>query len=284
MLDLGRDYLKRHEVPGARRDAELLVAHALLLDRLQLFLQLDRPVSEEEILRARELLVRRAKREPVAYLTGTREFYGRPFRVDRAVLVPRPETELLVDVARERAAAGATLADLGTGSGCLAVTLALEVPEARVFASDVSPEALAIARANAEALGADVQFTEGDGPAALAPSAAGVAAWDVFVSNPPYVRPEERAELEPDVRDHEPALALFAPAGDPDHWVRRLLDEVLPWLAPGGTLLVELGLGQGPRVLALARERQLVARLHTDLAGVPRVFEVTAARAASAGE
>ncbi len=329
MLELGRDFLRRHDVPGARRDAELLVAHALGLERLQLFLQLDRPVSGEEIDRARELLVRRSKREPVAYVTGVREFYGRPFRVDRSVLVPRPETELLVDVARARlapraeaanpppddaptpgvtsepggspepveasapaagahaddapgrgdaAAEGPAVADLGTGSGCLAVTLALELPGARVVASDVSAAALEVARGNAERLGAAVAFVEGDGPAALEPARAGVPAWDLLVCNPPYVDPAERAELEPDVRDHEPAGALFAPAGDPDHWVRRLLDEALPWLAPGGALLVELGAGQGPRVLALARERGLAARLHPDLAGIPRVLEVSAPR------
>ena len=278
MLELGRDFLRRREVPGARRDAELLVAFALGLERLQLFLQLDRPVSDEDIDRARELLMRRAKREPVAYITGQREFYGRPFQVDRRVLVPRPETELVVDIARERAPAGAAVADLGTGSGCLAITLALEIPEARVVASDVSSDALELARANAAALAADVTLVEGDGPAALAPQRHGLEAWDVFVSNPPYVDPSERSELEPEVREHEPDLALFAPAGDPDVWVRRLLDEALAWLAPGGVLLVELGLGQGPRVLALAAERGLAARLHTDLAGVPRVLEASAAR------
>lgn len=275
MLRLAREFLGRKELEEARLEAELLVAHALELDRLGLFMQLDRPVSEAEVDLARALLMRRGRREPVAYLIGKREFYGRDFEVGPGVLVPRPETELLVDLAREcfggaEDEAELTVADLGTGSGCLAITLALELPGARVFASDISPKAIERARRNAERLGAAVETIEGDGVGALAPH----APFDLLVCNPPYIRPEERDGLPPEVRDHEPELALFAPAGDPDLWVRRLVEAASELVRPGGRLLVELGVEQGARALELARATDRSARLHLDLARIPRVLEL----------
>jgi release factor glutamine methyltransferase len=280
MLQRGREFLARRELPDARLEAELLVAHALGLDRLGLFLQLDRPVQEAEISLARELLLRRSKREPVAYLTGRREFYGRVFEVDRSVLIPRAETELLVDLARERAKVRTgreplALGDVGTGSGCLAVTLALELPGSAVVATDLSPEALECARRNAERLEARVSFALGDGPRALTTPAGTPRAFDVIVSNPPYIALEERAELAPEVREFEPALALFAPAGDPHRGVRQALDDAVPLLAPGGVLLVELGHSQAAAALELARKRNLRARTHRDLARIERVLEVS---------
>jgi len=279
MLAKAREFLERKSVPGARLDAELLVAHALELDRLHLFLQLDRPTSEVEVARARELLVRRAHREPTAYLTGRKEFYGRSFAVTRDVLVPRPETELAVDLARERlrGRAAPRVGDVGAGSGCIAITLALECAGAQVRAVDVSAPALAVARANAHTLGAQVEFVEGDGPRAL-----GAGPFDLIVSNPPYVRPDELAALEPEVRDWEPRLALLLPEGRPDHWLERLLDEALPLLGPGGALLVELGAGQSARALELAAQRGCSARAHRDLAGVPRLLEMQLASAPGA--
>lgn len=275
MLALAREFLARKRLPEARLDAELLVAHALGLDRLHLFLALDRPVTPTEVARGRELLVRRSKREPTAHLTGRREFYGRAFAVTRDVLVPRPESELLVDRARVLSAGRTAprVGDVGTGSGCLAITLALELADARVTAVDISAAALAVARANAERLGAAVELREGDGPRALAAA----APFDVLVANPPYVRPEEAAALEPEVREHEPALALFLPAGKPDHWLLRLLDEAWPLVAADGALLIELGAGQAPRALELARARGLAVRCERDLAGIERVLEVTRA-------
>jgi release factor glutamine methyltransferase len=280
----GAEFLERKGCAEARLEAELLVAHSLGLARLELFLALDRPVDEDERGRARDLLVRRGQGEPVAYLTGGREFYGRPFAVGPGVLVPRPETELLVDRAREVCAGreAPVVAELGTGSGCIAVTLALEVPGARVVASDVSTRALETAKANAERNGAEVRLVHGDGLGPLAAALEGGC--DLLVSNPPYVDPASD-ELSPGVREHEPAEALFAPAGDTDHWVRRLVDEGLclegsglegsALLRPGGALLVELGADQAPRVLALCAERGLAARTHADLAGIERVLEVS---------
>ncbi|MEM1449324.1 MAG: HemK family protein methyltransferase, partial [Planctomycetota bacterium] len=166
MLVLARSFLERKGLGEARLDAELLVAHALGIDRLQLFLRLDQPLQGAEVDRARDLLVRRGRREPTAYVVGRREFYGRDFRVGPGVLVPRPETELLVDAVREWAKGRdgvPRICDVGTGSGCVAVTLALELEGAEVAAIDVSEEALDWARRNAEELGATVRLVQGEG-------------------------------------------------------------------------------------------------------------------------
>jgi len=270
MLARASEFLERKGVETPRREAELLVAHALGLARLELFLSLDRPLEAPEIVRARALLVRRGKREPTAYVTEKREFYGREFRVGPGVLVPRPESELLVDRARARLAerTAPRIADVGTGSGCLAITLALELAGSRVAAVDVSERALAFARANAERLGATLELHRGD---ALAPL---TGRFDLVLSNPPYVDPAVRATLAPEVREHEPPEALFAPAGDPDHWVRRLLAEAPPFLAGGGFLLVELGHDQGARVATLLAESAVPWRFERDLERVARVLEV----------
>jgi len=233
---------------------------------------IERPVEAQELARARELLVRRGGGEPVAYITGEREFYGRAFRVTPDVLVPRSETELLVDLARERldGMEDPAVAELGTGSGCIALTLALEHPGARVRASDVSPEALAVARENALALGAEVQWLEGDGLEVLA--AGGPV--ELFCSNPPYIDPARPEGLDPTVRSFEPAQALFAPEGRPDHWVELILQARGRLVKPGGTILVELGFDQAPRIRARLEELGLEAEIHADLEGVERVLEV----------
>jgi len=274
MLAMARAFLERKGAPEGRLEAELLVAHSLGLDRLGLFMQLDRPVGGAEIDAARDLLVRRGRREPVAYITGKREFYGRDFRVGRGVLIPRPETEQLVDIARERAGALAEgrsyhVLDVGTGTGCIAVTIALELPDACVTAVDISEKAIAYTEANAELHEVDVSVLRGDGIGV----ASGAAPFDLVVSNPPYVDPADAPGLAPEVREYEPEQALFAPEGDVDYWVRRLLADAAGVLVPGGLLLVELGAGQGARALALAREAGFEARLHEDLAGIERVLE-----------
>lgn len=325
MLELARAFLGRKDLPEARLEAELLVAHALDLDRLKLFLQLERPVDEEEVARARGLLMRRGKREPVAYLIGRREFYGRDFQVGLGCLIPRPETELMIDLARQRfggpekrgrwkpaargeespgggeqassGEAGAApstpaaeisrpfgslrILDVGTGSGCLAVTLALELEGTHVTGIDLSAAALAFAYQNAEALAPDeaIEFLEGDALRLLRDRAEGARRdpslrFELIVSNPPYVTPEEAPGLEPEVRDHEPGEALFAPKGDPDYWVRELLGLAERLLTPDGRLLIELGCEQGPRMSALLKQAKLDGQVHDDLEGLPRVLEV----------
>lgn len=278
VLALARPFLSERGVESARLEAELLVAHALGLSRLELYLALERPVSDMELDAARALLVRRAKGEPTAYLVGAREFYGRPFRVSPAVLIPRPETELLVDLARERLAGRAAprIAELGTGSGCIAVTLALELQDANSVASDVSAAALELARANRDALlkegAARVELVEGDGLAPLLERAG--RGYDLVVSNPPYIDPDQRDSLAPSVREHEPALALFAPRDDVDHWVHALVEGAPRLLAPGGVLLVELGADQAGRLRPWCAQRGIDARLHADLAKHERVLEL----------
>ena len=270
MLARAREFLSRKDLPEARLEAELLVAHALGLDRLHLFLALDRPVVAAEVDRARELLVRRARREPVAYLTGKREFYGRAFEVDPRVLIPRPETELLIDLAREWHGGReepTRVLDFGTGSGCLAVTAALELSASQVLAVDVSDGALSLAAANAARLGAQVEFLRADGPEGLS------GRFDLVLSNPPYVTRAESAALAPEVREHEPALALFAPEGDPDHWLRRLVRFAAERLEEGGRLFCELGASQAERAADVAESAGLGALLHDDQAGIPRVLE-----------
>ncbi len=185
---------------------------------------------------------------------------------------------MIVDLAREwargREAHAPRVVDLGTGSGCLAVTLALELAGARVVALELSPEAAEVARENAAALGAAVEVLVGDGPALLDELAAREGGVDLLVCNPPYVDPAVGGDLAPEVREHEPALALFAPAGEPDRWALGILARAGRWLAPGGIALVELGHDQGPRVLAAAEEAGVRARTHRDLAGIERVLEI----------
>ncbi len=281
-LAMGAAFLQRKGTQQPRREAEIILAHALGVDRTGLYMGLEKPIEAGELERARAWFARRAKGEPVAYLIGRREFYGREFLVDRRVLIPRPESELLIDQAREFVAAArhrnalegpASCADFGTGSGNLAVSLALELPAVSVVASDVDRAALEVARANATRLGAQVEFVHGDGPLALL-CARPARGFDVLVSNPPYIDPAVANTLESDVREHEPALALFAPAGDPDRWVRELIAAASALLAPSGRAWIELGHDQSDRALELARRAALVARVIRDAERIPRVLEL----------
>jgi release factor glutamine methyltransferase len=223
VLRLSTTYIGDHGSSSARLDSELLCAHALGLRRIDLYLQFDRPLDETELASIRELVRRRSKGEPVAYITGTRDFYGRTFSVSPDVLVPRPDTETLVEhaVAYLRARPGAELrvADLGTGSGCIAITLAAEVSGMRVIGTDVSAAALDVARANATALGVDVAFIECSWADRLDGS------FDLIVTNPPYVTTTELAGVERDVRDFEPHGALLGGEDGLDAY-RSLLTSV----------------------------------------------------------
>ena len=257
MLSLARGFLERKGLGEARLEAELLVAHALKVDRLGLFMRLDAPIQSAEVDLARDGLVRRGRREPTAYIVGQREFFGRDFAVGPGALVPRPETELIVDLARERIPtaqrSGLRVADVGTGSGCLAVTLALELEGAAVDAIDLSEEALVWASRNAEALGASVAMHCGEGLQKLEELLGVGGPFDLIVSNPP--------------------LALYAPAEDPDFWARGLIELAQRALKPGGLLLVELGHLQGQRVHRLAEESGAQsAEIVDDLGGIPRVL------------
>jgi len=269
---MSRDFAE-HGVQSPRLDAELLLGHALGCDRVKLYMDMPRPLDATELAAVRALVVRRRKREPVAYIVGRREFYLRSFEVTRDVLVPRPETEILVDRALEVLPAEAERAlDLCTGSGVIAITLAGERPSLRVDATDLSEAALAVARGNAERLGvADrLVFLRGD---LFAPLPAD-ARYDLIVANPPYVASGELPELAPEVREHEPSLALIAGEEGLDV-LRRLCAGVAQWLRPAGYALFELGVGQAAAVCdLLAREPALTGVCtHRDLAGIERVVQ-----------
>jgi release factor glutamine methyltransferase len=278
VVRLSTTYLSEHGSDSARLDSELLVAHALGIERLGVYLQYDRPLADHELDTIRTLLRRRGRGEPIAHLTGRREFYGRSFRVTPAVLIPRPETETLVEralkVARELGGE-LRIADLGTGSGCLACTLAAELPGATVIASDLSAAALAVAAENAEALGVAgrVLFVEGGWAEGL------VAGLDLMVSNPPYVTSAEMAELPRDVT-FEPRLALDGGAEGLDAY-RDLLPAVAERAAGVRWMGLEVDSRRADAVAELARGIWPEAAIVTveDLTHRPRVVEIRGERA-----
>ncbi len=272
VLTWTQQYFKDRGIDTPRLDAELLLAFALKKNRVQLYTHFDQPLSQVERDAVRALVLRRAAREPVAFILGEREFYGRSFVVNRDVLVPRPETEHLVDAVREwldaRSLTSPRLLDLGTGSGALAVTLAALYPEAQVSAVDISALALTVARQNAACHGVQVHFYEGDLFAPLE----GLAPFDVIVANPPYIPKGEQPSLQPEVRDYEPALALFG-GDDGLSIIRRLVAQAPTHLARPGLLAFEMGDGQWSAVQPLLQQDVVFAQIscRQDLAGKQRV-------------
>ena len=259
----------------ARRDAVLLARHVLGWDDAQWLTRARQEAAVGASTRFHTLIARRARHEPIAYLTGEREFYGRSFVVTPDVLIPRPETELIVDEAllRRSAEAPRTIVDVGTGSGCLAVTLALECPSARVVATDVSDAALTVARANAARHGVQdrIECLRGS---LLAPARGPV---DLIVANLPYVAERDRSTLPPEVADFEPATALFGGADGLD-LVRTLLPEAAALLTPGGRLIFEIGQGQlnDVRDLIEATGNLVFRHARQDLQGIPRTVSADA--------
>jgi release factor glutamine methyltransferase len=254
-------------------DAERLLRHVLRWDRAQLVASPAASVPPEAERRFRELARERARRVPLQHLVGTQAFWKHELVVTPAVLVPRPETELLVEesLAVLRGIGSPVIVDVGTGSGCIALALAAELPGAAVHATDVSPEALAVARGNAERLGLAerVRLHHGD---LLVPVAALRGRVDLVVSNPPYVGRAERDALAPEVRDHEPALALHPPDGEADSIYRRLVPDGFDWLRPGGCLVVEIAPALVDSVTALFGAAGFAElRTANDLAGRSRV-------------
>ncbi len=252
-----------------RLEAEVLLAHVTRLARTTLLAHPEQPLSAEEQAHYGDLLARRAAGIPLPYLTGRVEFFGLEFVVTPDVLIPRPETEMLVERALERGPR--TVVDVGTGSGCVAVALAVRLPRARIYATDLSRAALRVAVENARRQGvADrIHFLQAD----LASPLRGPV--DLVVSNPPYVAEEEWASLPESVREHEPRLALDGGPGGL-RVIRRLLADAARLLRPGGVLLVEIGAGQGTDATVLARAAfpQARIRIHPDMAGRDRILEV----------
>ncbi len=261
-------------IESSRLDAELLISHALGLKRLGLYLRFDQPLSEPELARVRGLVERRRRFEPVAYILGEREFYGRPFAVDRRVLIPRPETEGVIEAALSLLPPPAEGArpralDLCTGSGIIAVTLACERPDLEVDAVELSPAAAEVARANVARHGVSdrVKVYEGSLYRPLPDGR-----YHVIASNPPYIETAEVDALMPDVSKYEPRLALD---GGPDGAtvLRPLIAGARARLVEGGSLVVEIGYGQGDLVRSLARDAGFAdVEVRPDLASIERVL------------
>ncbi|MEZ0229497.1 MAG: peptide chain release factor N(5)-glutamine methyltransferase [Planctomycetota bacterium] len=267
VLKLAAEWLEKKGADAPRLDAELLLASVLKKKRLDLYLDHDRPLTEGELEPFRALLRRRAAREPIAYILGEREFFGLAFEVTRDVLVPRPDTEHLVVVAQEAVDKGAKVfADVGTGSGCVAISLMKHRDGLQGFATDTSSAALAVAKKNVEKHGVvGLELVECD----LLEKVPGPL--DLIVSNPPYVLPSEKGSLEPEL-SFEPASALFDTAEDLPT-TRRLAEQARERLATGGTLAVETGAKTGELVRAiLARAGFSEVRAVKDLDGHERVI------------
>lgn len=262
----------REAVDSPRLDAEVLLAHCLGVERIRLYMDHDKPLSEAERAVFRELVRRRLAGEPVAYIIGTREFWSLVLEVGPAVLIPRPETEGLVEQALARLGAmgrpePVTAVDVGTGSGAIALALASELPHAAIHATEISPAALELARSNAARLELSVQWHQGDLlerlPRQLRP--------DLVVSNPPYIASRDLVKLPRDVRSFEPRGALDGGA-DGLQVINRLVPQAAQRLGPGGALMLEIGHDQGPAVGQLLRLHGFEqVEIIKDLAGLDRI-------------
>lgn len=261
-------FFEKHGVESPRLTIELLLAQVLQKKRLELYLEFERVLDEATLARLREMVRRRAAGEPLQYITGEAEFHGWKLTVDRRVLIPRPETELLVDVVAARQPA--SVVDVGTGSGCVAVALAKLLPNAEILATDISAEALSVAQVNAARHGVEknVRFFAGDLLSAI-PSSVRVEA---VVSNPPYIARGDWATLPKEVRDFEPALALAA-GEDGLEIIHRLVTAAGRALAPKGFVALEIGAGQRAAVERLFGEHEFaVVEVVKDLQGHERVI------------
>jgi len=274
VIQRSTDFLAKKGVPSPRLQVEHLLAHALRMPRMKLYLSFERALTTEQLDAVRDLVRRRGRREPLQYITGSAAFCGLELGVNPHVLAPRPETELLAErgwkFLREPKFANSTPAalDLGTGSGCLAIALAVKAPSAAIHASDASAEALALARENAARHHARIQFHHGDLFAALPPP----ARFCLIVSNPPYIPTARIETLEPEVRDHEPRQALDGGADGMDFY-RRIAAEAGAFLEADGRLMVELD-DDGPAAAAEIFQRQnwIVEGLEPDYNQRPRIL------------
>jgi len=247
VLDWTTSFFEKNGIDSARLDAEVLLAHSLGVERIKLYMEIDRPLTEDERTPYRELVKKRGAREPVAYLVGGKEFFSLAFEVDGSVLVPRPDTEFVVDAVLDQTASddGFTFVDVGTGSGCIAAAIAVNRPGAKGLAVDISPEAVEVAKRNFLRHGVSDRVTAVCGNL-LDPAVEhfGERKIDVVVSNPPYVTEEEFEKLEPEIRVHEPGAALLDNAEDGLGSFRAIADAAADMLSPEGLFACELGAGQ----------------------------------------
>jgi release factor glutamine methyltransferase len=285
-LKQGIATLRAAHVPSDTLAAEMLLLDVLGKDRTWLYAHPESVLAPNEAEDYIALLQQRAEGVPTQHLTGKQEFWGLMFEVNSAVLIPRPETEHVIEVALDRLAlrelragrkqktrgAGMTIADIGTGSGCIAIALAKELPEATLYAMDISPSALAVAKRNAERLGFGecIQFVESN----LLLNAASELFFDLIASNPPYIGRNAEAELPREVREHEPEIALYG--GEEGYEIYAgLISQAAGHLKPGGILVLELGHDSLPAVRPLLESPEWSNMgVTTDLAGIPRVISV----------
>jgi release factor glutamine methyltransferase len=253
ILNKTSDWFKAKGIENHRLDAQLLLGHVLGMKRMDLYMNFDRPLDAAELARFRELVKRRGAREPLQHLLGEMPFREITLKVDRRALIPRQETELIVDLVRKLLEPGrqSRVLDVGVGAGPIFLSLAKEIPNLLVFGCDLSPDALQLTRENAAHNGLP------NGNLFLGDLFAGVPSelrFDCIVSNPPYVGEKERPSLQPEVRDHDPALALF---GGPEGWElpSRLIHEAYDRLAEAGSLVVEIGVGQAVTLKTNATSR-----------------------------
>lgn len=268
------EFLAKKEVDSPRLQAELLLAHVLKLPRMKLYLNFERALTEPETDTFRELVKRRAQREPLQHIVGSTSFCGLEITVNRHVLVPRPETELLAEAGWSFLSPLtphlSTALDFGTGSGCIAIALAVKSPTAKITALDLSPDALNLAQQNATKNNVTdrIEFVPGDGFAALPQG----TQFDLIISNPPYIPTAEIATLDPEVRDYDPRSALD---GGPDglDFYHRLAAEARPFLKPGGKIMLEFGEGQAGAIQEIfEKQKWIVEAIRADYTQRQRIL------------
>ncbi|HTP66837.1 MAG TPA: peptide chain release factor N(5)-glutamine methyltransferase [Geobacteraceae bacterium] len=267
VLNWTKGYLAEKGVENARLESEWLLSAALGLDRVGLYVNFDRPLAEPELAACRGMVARRARREPLQYILGTQEFVGLEFEVNPAVLIPRHDTETLVEEAAKRGENAGKVLDIGVGSGCIAVALARRLPGAAVFGVEPSAAALELAARNCAKHGVAVNLFEGS---LFEPF--GDTRFDLIVSNPPYIPSGDIDGLQPEVRDYEPREALDGGADGLDFY-RRIIPAAPDYLEKGGWLLFEVGIGQADEVVGLFKSAGCFTELSTarDPAGIERV-------------
>jgi release factor glutamine methyltransferase len=267
VLNWTKGYIAEKGVENARLEAEWMLCAVLAMDRVGLYVNYDKPLSPSELVSFREMVARRARREPLQYILGSQEFMGIEFEVSPSVLIPRHDTGTLVEEAVKRCPGAKRILDIGVGSGCVAVTLAASLQEAEVFGVEKSAEALALAEKNARRNGVAVRLLAGS----LFEPVRDLT-FDLIVSNPPYIPSGDIASLQPEVRDFEPAEALD---GGPDglDFYRSIIPAAPGYLIPGGWLLFEVGINQSPQVLRIFKEAGCYGELFAakDSGGIERV-------------
>lgn len=264
-LKAGEEYLRSCRIGEAALDAWLLMEYCTGISRAQYFVRQEESISSDMNARYEDLIQKRGMHIPLQHLTGRQSFMGLEFAVNEHVLIPRQDTEILVEEALKRVLPGDKVLDMCTGSGCIAVSIAVMAREAKVYAADISAEALKVAKANAQRLQANVTFIESD----LFGNVEGM--FDRIVSNPPYIKSGQIAELMPEVREHEPLCALDG-SEDGLYFYRRIIEEADAYLKPSGWLFFEIGYDQGEAVFGMMRRAGYdKIEIKKDLAGLDRV-------------